>query len=469
MRSVHVLFFVLFLALSCSKEPFLQVEHSDDSYQCFTKVSIADGGSSDPYFVTMDDINAYVTMLIKSGYKREEDVLDIMPMGNEGEVSFYVVSYSSGWEIISSDMRGPVFLAKSDSESFEESFNADYVKIWIGSLAQDIYVRRCLDKIPERAKSEEVKLLEKECIDFWKAINPNHIVDYTIEPTTKMDPGLPIITLPTGHWELASTVYSAYQRDTIGHLCQKKWNQGDPYNYYCPPAVFQSGNCPAGCVAIAGSQMLKFLHDKTGVPISAPLNVDNWGCGYNYSPDAWGLMENNDTIAAALIRDVGHKVGMFYWYDGSGANTEDLVEDVFLPYGVYSTYGNYNHSILTSSLMNSMPVIVSAFGEQDSIFGININSKGHAFIVDKCITADCTVTSTFHWVWDPHITPLPELEDSISVSGALVFEHIGMNWGWNSDDDDLLFSSMGSWEIVLEDASSPDIVHFDYERKMICF
>lgn len=117
--------------------------------------------------------------------------------------------------------------------------------------------------------------------------------------------------------------------------------------------------------------------------------------------------------------------------------------------------------------MNRMPVIVGAYGEQNNVLGFNINSRGHAFIVDKCIIADCTVTSTFHWVWNPHTMPLPEHEDSISVTGALVFEQIGMNWGWNSDEDDLLFSSMGSWEVDLGDASFPDVVHFDYEREMI--
>jgi len=443
------------LVFSCSVEQ-RDCQVNKDSASAFLLTKGAEVGADSPYFVTPEDIEAYVNMLVMSGTRSKDEVVGVLPYSKDGEICSYVISYTDGWEMISSDKRGPIFLAKSDVDSFEEAISAEYIRIWIETLLQDISVRRGLEEQYGRTISEEAKIREEESIKFWQVINPNNPLNEFLVPTKVYDG--PIITLPDGHWELFSTVYTPLHTESIGHLCERKWHQNDPYNMFCPPAVLDTGKCPAGCVAIAGAQMLKYLHDKIGTPVSAPTSLTFWGGGNNYSPNAWNLMATDSTIAAMLIRDVGHKVGTFYWYDGSGANTEDLVEEVFQPYGIESTYSSYNSWTALMSLSNEMPVIVGAYRESDPLPG------GHAFIIDKCVYNISSVTSTYHWIWDPHTVPVPELDDSISVSQSIVYTHIGMNWGWDTDDDNLLFSPSGSWEVLV---NPPDPYHYDYDREMI--
>ena len=43
------------------------------------------------------------------------------------------------------------------------------------------------------------------------------------------------------------------------YLVQTKWDQGNPYNYYCPQSAGgPNGRCYAGCVATAMSQVMKY-------------------------------------------------------------------------------------------------------------------------------------------------------------------------------------------------------------------
>lgn len=464
---LRLLFALCITTISCFRE-------SDNSYLneesvssiLFTKVSGVEYGDNDPFFVTAEDMDAYVNMLIVSGNRKKEEVLAVTPYGENGDISFYVVSFTEGWEMISSDKRGPIFLAKSDEGSFEEAISADYIRVWIGSLMQDITVRRMLEKEYGRTLSEEAQSHEDECVGFWQVINPNNLSS-PFGPPTKMDPGLPVITLPDGHWELFSTVYTPTHEETVGHLCQTSWGQTYPYNMFCPPDLLDTVNCRAGCVAVSGAQMLKYLHDYLGTPVSAPMSLTIWGGGSNYSPNAWTLMQTDSTYIAMLIRDVGHKVGMIYGHRGSSANTSALVDNVFEPYGIGSTYGDYNVAQLYNSIRNDMPVIARADGKVEEILGVPIYSKGHSFIIDKCVYNISSITSTYHWIWDPHTVPVPELDDSISVSHSIVYTHIGMNWGWKGTHDELLFSPSGSWEILDYSEIPPDTLLFDYERKMI--
>ena len=43
------------------------------------------------------------------------------------------------------------------------------------------------------------------------------------------------------------------------------------YNIYCPLKSDNFWHAPAGCVAIAGAQILYYLNHKFGVPATAPI------------------------------------------------------------------------------------------------------------------------------------------------------------------------------------------------------
>ena len=63
-------------------------------------------------------------------------------------------------------------------------------------------------------------------------------------------------------WELVTNSGSLISRNggrASTYLCQTKWNQDSPYNYYCPAGNGgPGGRVYAGCVATAMSQVMKF-------------------------------------------------------------------------------------------------------------------------------------------------------------------------------------------------------------------
>lgn len=457
------------IALSCSNNE-LSVEDMDSVQVVPTKMLNSRTTELDPLFVTPEDINAYVEFLIVSGERKTEDIIGVTPYQAEDEVCFYVISFTDGWQMISSDKRGPVFLAESEHGSFEEVFAKDYLRLWMCTITQDIIIRRKLEDEYNKQISEEIARKELKCVDFWHSINPNSQSgeDFIM---TKNNPG-EIILLPDGHWELISATYDTIYGE-IGHLISTHWHQHFPYNIYCPPksAPGTLDKCPAGCVAVAGAQMLVFLHDTLGVPEVSPtiINYSGSQCVISgYSSSAWLYMDDPySDIPSILVRDVGARVGMSYSDNSSTASTADLVDEVFYPYGISSTYQDYSLAFLQSSVANrKMPIIVRANGTVEYDFwGFPSYSNGHSFIVDNYKYYVIETTGTYRWIWDPHMQPLPMVDDTVMVTySSPVYAYIQMNWGWGDiDDDDIYFVPSGSWEIINGD----DVLHFDYNRALV--
>ena len=50
---------------------------------------------------------------------------------------------------------------------------------------------------------------------------------------------------------------------------QNPWDQGEPYNEFCPWVTSDmKERAPAGCVAVAGAEVLYYLHNRYGVPVN---------------------------------------------------------------------------------------------------------------------------------------------------------------------------------------------------------
>lgn len=419
--------------------------------------------------VTKDDIvNLKKAQLrITRGSYTEENKLYCIKGSESDTLLFICDDANGGWTIYSSDRRVPAIVAQSNSGSFEETMSNENAHAWIMTLAEDM-------RIIKRLKNSELNFSEEEIENnkrFWEAISsPSDFFGKKSSKTRNgVLPGEPLI-IPHGHYELRYSYSYPEVYDSSQRFTTTNWSQGSPYNSFCPYKTIGSGRAPAGCVPIAGAQMLYFLHNHFDTPATAPSeaycngNIDEYSWEQtNYTTDIWDLMKENGIYAAPLIADVGRRLNVVFGNSGTSAYTSDLVSNVFEPYGINCDYLSYDEDVLKSNLMDSIPVLLSA-STYVQIDGVT-ETVGHAFIADR-YKRERTVTENYYvWVYDfyPPSTPLPYVPETMSYRySSPVITKIGMNWGWGTD-----FNDMDEWYSLTGDWIKSEY-NFNMNRKMIC-
>lgn len=185
-----------------------------------------------------------------------------------------------------------------------------------------------------------------------------------------------------------------------------RWNQSSYYNYYCP------NSCPAGCVATAMAQVMKFWnhpikgtgsHSYNTVYGLLSANFDSTYYDWDHMPNSISSSSSMEEIhaVALLSYHVGVAVEMEYTADGSGAS---LVGWGYGASGLNAlrTYFGYNPNaygvyksefsdaswvqLLKSELDAGRPILYAGYD----------NSAGHAFVFDGYNSS-----SQFHvnWGW----------------------------------------------------------------------
>ena len=386
---------------------------------------------------------------------------------NTQDTLLYIINNkeNGGWTIYSSDTRVPAIIAQSSTGNFDEDLKNEALEMWMKSISQDMRAIR-------RAKNSELNFTAKEIEsneDFWNPIkNVSTFLSKRIN--------LPIIN-QKGHYELIGKYSYTEVYDSIPRMTETNWYQGEPFNAFCP-SINSKDKSPAGCVAIAGAQMLYFLHYKLGVPEKAPSKATCSSTIYdgpdydmeqtNYTTSIWDEMRDSVNKAAPLIANVGKRVGMNYGELGSGAFTSDLVQKVFAPYGISCVYADYNEDIIKSYMKENMPVILRASG-----FNKYGNEGGHAFIADRYKRERIVEKTVYEWKYDD-VKPnpdgtlplLPMKPMRIVTTNSLpVISMIGINWGWGVDGnaDDQWFTLTGDWINKTDQQQT----NYDIQRKMI--
>ena len=383
---------------------------------------------------------------------------------------------NGGWTIYSTDKRVPAIVAQSRSGSFQEYMKNETMALWIEHMANDMKrIKQTDDKnlsLSEQEIKQNKEYWESIC-QIEKYLNKNGKTRGPI-----IDPSNPIPA--TGHYELTSSYTTEEVYDSIVHLIPVHWHQNTPFNTYCPYNSTWTKKAYAGCVAIAGAQMLYYLHETLGVPTEAPStascsgNINNYSMEQgNFNSTVWNNMRYNDSYAAPLIANVGLLVNTDYGDEGSGANTEDLVNHVFANYGISCTYGNYNAETIKSNLLSNLPVIVRADGTKHHIlFIVPQFSDGHAFIIDGYKRSRTATHNTYTWVYDAPVNPnvprpeIPQTSSTTYTSPSITL--FKMNWGWGNsyDYDNVWFAPTGDW-IRVVDEDNGDELNFEYNRHMI--
>lgn len=384
----------------------------------------------------------------------------ITPIEWKGVPCLYVIQYQEGYEIISADKRSQIPLAFNDKGKLELDQDLDGFRGHLDLMAEEIWF--ALNGYGDWSGTEWESEVEWS-LAFWRMVNADESLfnqnrDQSEDQGRFLDPNPPM-----GHWVLVEAYTEEVPYDSIPHLTATQWYQTNGYNAYCPEdrdTLNIIDRCPAGCVAIAGAQMLYFLHGKHGVPTSSPAsgyctgyvynNTVSQGF-YNPSPSTWGYMScprpnygPADDYSALLIGDVGKKVGMQYHWNGSSASTYNLISTVFNQYGWNCSYMNSNNSsTIVSNLLAGYPVVCAG----------NISSTvGHSFLIDSYMRCRTRVTSVYVWVYDnlpPGSYPLQYWRETLyDETIPIHVAYYRMNWGQeNTSINDTWCALDGIWQM----------------------
>ncbi|NSW45830.1 MAG: C10 family peptidase [Bacteroidales bacterium] len=179
------------------------------------------------------------------------------------------------------------------------------------------------------------------------------------------------------------------------------WDQGVPYNNYCPPSSHgPGGHCVTGCVATAMAMTMKYYNypehgkgEKTFI-WSDIDTIDYENTYYRWSEmTSYANSQSGDAIAE-LMYHCGVAVNMNYGPDGSSSYTEwvpDAMKDYFryhpsIRFKDRSKFTDYDWDILIRDQLNlKRPVIYSGSG-----------TGGHAFVCDGY---QDTCFYHFNWGW----------------------------------------------------------------------
>jgi hypothetical protein len=190
------------------------------------------------------------------------------------------------------------------------------------------------------------------------------------------------------------------------HLCSTKWDQGSPYNYFCPEAAGgPGGRVYAGCVATAMGQVMKYWdYPEKGTGSHTDYNSGFGALTANFGQTTydWANMPNSinnnspqeqiDAIAL-LLYHCGIAVDMHYAIDGSGAYSQDVPQRI----AQYFSYTNqaslksrdsFSYDAWANMMKESFDMGWPLYYSGQSPDG------GHAFVCDGYDDANM-----FHYNW----------------------------------------------------------------------
>lgn len=186
---------------------------------------------------------------------------------------------------------------------------------------------------------------------------------------------------------------TAEERPLIGHLMTTKWDQGDPFNMYCPSV--SGSRCVSGCAATAMAQVMRHhrwpevgtgSHSYTTETHGISLSADFGSTTYDWDNmlDRYTLLSPRVSKEAAgtLVYHCGVAIDMDYSPAGSGA-TSTSVARALVQYFGYDKGLHYEDRIYyTDSQWEDLIYGELAEGRPVYYSGATVKNEGHAFVCD---------------------------------------------------------------------------------------
>ena len=194
---------------------------------------------------------------------------------------------------------------------------------------------------------------------------------------------------------------TSYSENAVAPLLNLYWDQGVPYNNYCPPNSHgPGGHCVTGCVATAMAQAMQYwTYPEHGKGFNTFIWSDIDTIDYENTYYRWSQMtpsansQSGDAIAE-LMYHCGVSVNMNYGPDGSSSYTEwvpDAMKDYFryhpsIRFKQRSKFTDYDWDILIRDELNFRRVVIYS----------GSGTGGHAFVCDGY---QDTCFYHFNWGW----------------------------------------------------------------------
>lgn len=399
-----------FLFFSCTKEAY---EESYNNSNSDTELQTKNTN----YNISINDIYQYLTATEKSITKSD---IQINPYIYQNDTAFYEVRINNRYKLFSTDKRLPAIVAFTDESSNINIEQNHAFQDWIRSEAINIQYFK---------NYYRDSIITNRNTRMWDIISSKY------RALTKAE-GDPYESEEDGYWRLVSIDTTAIDSEIVGHLITTHWGQNAPFNECCPYNMTYTTKDPAGCVAVAGAQMLFYLHEKYDVPktLFSIGSCTGWSESKNSkdytftfgsrTENAWDLIENGIASQIAILLGwVGYSVDMEYTPNGSGANTEDLV-DFYDSEGISCTCKTYDGLTVFDRIFKSNePVIVSS-----SIEYTNGDSGRHAYIIDKARLITYTTSRLYEYV--PYFAGGVSTGETKTETETLEQKYLSMNFGW---------------------------------------
>ena len=421
--SLPLLLVISLFSPSCSKEEY-EITNPDIP-KIVDELEIKCETLDTNNFVSLEQVREFANKHIQRTKGVTDTDITIKPYGKIANTPIlYIIDYGNGngWQIISSDTRTPAIIAEGKKGSFSLEDGNPAVRIWLEMTAQNI--------ASVREAKDDGLIFTKEDINAHRQVWQKE--EKGKELRGIKDPNIP--EPENGYWQ--SVLYHVEHNvidEEIEHLTPH-WDQDRPYNVYCP-----SGS-PAGCVAIAASEVLYYLHSIWGIPATMVTEYKDGGfC--NESATAWSQMKydyraTNANAEAILISYVGDAINMHYHDKYSWALPSNIRTLLFPRWGIYCSQGGYRESIVEDNLFRHLPVIVTA-----SDFLIPADFDIHCFVIDGFVKMHDEYTYYNYWVpADPRdhktykVSSIGESHEpyyNVSTSRHRI-SAIKINWGWAS-------------------------------------
>lgn len=468
MRQFYIIISGVILTISCSKENIHYENYCNDTLDSQTKASVSMPEES--YLVTPKMARVFASSLKKDAKVVSQDYLI-----EKEDTLAYIFNYEKGWVCIPADKRLDPVLMSDDEGSFSSKES--------GNPGMDIWMKTIKHQV-QTAKEERVDPTDIETYEMWNKLeticHPEklrivapQLRDYDDSTNGDFPYYICITDVSTSPFYTMNT----------GHLLSTKWGQAYPWNanmlWGWSTNLQKDTMCVMGCVAVAASQMLYYLHYELGKPNGLYHTITPYGYkldqdtgtqgiireNYNANSSRWDDMaydrfDSHTDYVGDFLAEVGFRIGTKYSADASGAVVST---DIFDEYGIDCDMSSYDESTVYNSILSGYPVMANAYSERDGDWPFYSYSGGHAWVIDGWRKKRYNYTTTYHWIvigstndeanidWTQGNITQYTYSQGLSLSGgneytysysqSPEYNYILMNWGWDGSYDNTDYSS----------------------------
>lgn len=376
--------------------------------------------------VTYGDISTYLKVYKNiDGLTKDSDFVNIEPVLNGPDTVMYIVNYEDGWEVLSSDKRAPVVLMSCESGHattdmlYSNPAQAEFVdgiKYAISGLMDD------------------PSALVVSQSDNWGNIMPLE---------EKYDTWTP--------WRfVGSHIDSICRLDYQDHLLKTHWGQAEAWNIKAPYTdSSKTKHCPTGCVMVAGSQVLYYLHYRYGIPENVYGNcicdayiqegngyvcLNSSNCRFpeeSFGNSYWDLMplskDDSASISefgyvSSLMSWLGYLINANYGKEATGAYTFNLSNIFRVNFSVDNmvTY-DYDIELIRNQISKEKLPCIFSIGKS--------NGTGHAVVIDGCKYE--RIHKMMEYVKNNNLGNICRKSEQVVTYN----NYVAINWGWEGNAD----------------------------------